>query len=153
MTFLHRWDKSLRPSCKKAKSRSMTGLHYFWKHKEIAVCTWRHLCRSSVCMSYSWPWAPIGGTYYMERYLLPGAHLQPPSLPPWLGYHSNCLIPSFPGSAFLPRGYSIPFPHPGLKCVTFSTHFYYLFNVGPFSHGSPEEVKHKCHTKNLLCFC
>lgn len=108
-------------------------------------------------MSRSWPWAPIGGTYYTERYLLPGALLQPPSLPPWLGCHSNCLIPSFGGSDFLLCGYSIPFPHPGLRHATPSTHsdthFFHLFNMGPFSHESPEEVKHKSHTQNLLLFC
>lgn len=138
MTFLHRWDKALWPSCKKAKSRSMTGLHYFWKHKETAVYAWRYLCGSSVCMSHSWPWAPIGGTYYMESYVLPDALLQPLSLPPWLACHSNRLIPSFAGSDFLPCECSIPFPHRGLECATYTTHsdthFYYFFNVGPFSH-------------------
>lgn len=157
MTFLHRWDKALWPSCEKAKSRSMTGLHNFWKHKETAVSAWGYLCRSSVCVSHLWPWAPTGDTYYLERYLLPGALLQPPFLPLWLGCHSNYLISSFAGSDFVPCGCSILFPHPGLRCATYSTHsdthLYYLFNMGSFSHESPEEVKHKSHTQTLLLVC
>lgn len=119
------------------------------------MCAWGHLCRSSVCVSHSWPWAPIGDTYYMERYILPGALLQPSSLLLWLGCHSDCLIPFLAGSDPVSTPYPFlilvssvpPLPHVlTLISTTFVT--WVLFHM-----KSPEEVKRKSNMQTLLLFC